>query len=440
MSISCLDNRYLEDVKQLLRICDDFAYYRNRVYIELEHFKAFCNIQLNYNTFLDFKETDYQAILASEAILRHDVKAIEYFIKSLPEIQATGKSYLIHIGLTSQDICSPAFVMCFDQSVDIILAKLSSLSNVINLNLVNNPNADTLMMGLTHGQPATPTSFKKEMMIYQHRLDRIFLELKEIHTHEGYTVKFGGATGEWNAMQFSRPSTQWATWLDDFVHNLDKRGRYHRSQYTNQCDDYDSIIKVLYILKRILHILEHFRGNIWLYIHRGYLTQQAIPTEIGSSTMPNKVNPIDIENAKTAIEMAKRMIDGVCDILTETSYQRDVSDSSALRNISSIFGYILIAVNKITKGISRLQPNTKVMIAELEQHPEIILEGIQTYLKVNCKIADAYEKMKDISRGQQGITLERIHQIIDQLEISDKHKDKLKSLKPDNYSGYSFSC
>jgi adenylosuccinate lyase len=380
------------------------------------------------------KEDNYQAILEHESILRHDVKAIEYFIKALPEIQSTGKSHLIHIGLTSQDICSPAFVMCFDASIDIILSKLSTLSNIINKNLINHPNADILMMGLTHGQPATPTNFRKEMMIYQHRLDRIFLELKDIHTIHGYTVKFGGATGEWNAIQFARPSDKWSSWLDNFVQSLDKQGRYQRSQYTNQYDDYDSIIRVLYILKRILHILEHFRGNIWLYIHRGYLTQQTIISEVGSSTMPNKVNPIDIENAKTAIEIAKRMIDGICDILTETSYQRDVSDSSALRNISSVLGYILIAINKITKGISRLTPNKDTIQKELKEHPEVILEGIQTYLKINCNIPNAYEVMKTVSRGQQGFTLERIHDVINELEITEEQKDKLKYLRPDNYN------
>jgi adenylosuccinate lyase len=434
MSISCLDNRYLDDVKPLLRVCDDFAYYRNRVFIELEYFKAFTNIQLVYNPFLDFKDCDYQRILEQEAILRHDVKAIEYFIKSLPEIQATGKSHLIHIGLTSQDICSPAFIICFDKSIDIILAKLSTLSNIINQQLIMHPDANCLMVGLTHGQPATPTSFKKEMMIYQYRLDRIFLELKNTHL-DGYTVKFGGATGEWNAMQFARPSEQWSKWLDNFIQSLDKRGRYHRSQYTNQCDDYDSIIRILYILKRLLHILEHLRGNIWLYIHCGYLNQQAVSSEVGSSTMPNKVNPIDIENAKTAIEMAKRMIDGICDILTETSYQRDVSDSSALRNVSSLLGYCVIAINKITKGISRLTPNKEKIQKELEEHPEVVLEGIQTYLKLNCQMVNAYEILKDISRGKKDITLQDIHKVIDDLDILDKHKEKLKELKSTNYEG-----
>jgi adenylosuccinate lyase len=434
MSISCLDTRYLDDVRPLLGVFDEFAYYRNRIHVEIEYFKYFTCIELAYDAIRDFKPDDFQKILEQESIIRHDVKAIEYFIKSLPEIQATGKSHLIHIGLTSQDVCSPALVMCFDASVNIILTKLSILANTINKQLIQHPAANTLMMGLTHGQPATPTIFKKEMQIYQNRLDRIYLELLEAQQN-GYTVKFGGATGEWNALQFARPSDQWPRWLDDFIQSLDTRGRYHRSRYTNQCDDYDSIIKVLYILKRILHILEHFRGNIWLYIHRGYLTQAAISSEVGSSTMPNKVNPIDIENAKTAIEMGKRMIDGICDILTETSYQRDVSDSSATRNLSSVVGYILVAIAKINKGVGRLVPNARKMQEELEQHPEVILEGIQTYLKVNCDIPDAYEKMKSISRVKAHITLEDIHQAIDALDISSEHKNKLKSLQPENYNG-----
>lgn len=434
MAISCLDTRYLEDIKSLIGVFDEFAYYRNRIYVEIEYFKAFCNISLDYNPLFDFKESDYKKILEHEAIIRHDVKAIEYFIKSIPEIQATGKSHLIHIGLTSQDICSPAFVMCFDSSINIILAKLSILSNTINNQFIKNSASNTLMLGLTHGQPATPTHFKKEMQIYQHRLDRIFIELQEIH-NLGYTVKFGGATGEWNAMQFAKPLVNWNQWLDEFVINLDAKKRYTRSLYTNQCDDYDSIIRVLYILKRILHVLEHFRGNIWLYIHRGYLIQKTITSEIGSSTMPHKVNPIDIENAKTAIEMAKRMIDGICDILTETSYQRDISDSSAIRNLSSVMGYILVAIVKITRGIDRLSPNIETMQLELKQHPEVILEGIQTYLKLNCHMYDAYEQIKLVSHGNSKITLTDIHNIIDNLTISKEHKEILKSLQPENYNG-----
>jgi adenylosuccinate lyase len=434
MAISCLDTRYLEDVKPLLGVFDEFAYYRNRIHIEIEYFKYFTKLPLEYNAFRDFTKTDFQKILEHEAIIRHDVKAIEYFIKEIPEVQMTGKSHLIHIGLTSQDVCSTALVMCFDSSIDIILDKLDILSKTMMKQLIQHPNANCLMMGITHGQPATPTMFNKEMLIYHSRLDKIILELQEVQ-QEGYTVKFGGATGSWNAMHFASPAEEWARWLDCFVLSLERRCRYTRSTYTNQCDDYDSIIRILYILKRILHILEHLRGNVWLYIHRGYLIQKAIKQEVGSSTMPNKVNPIDIENAKTAIEMAKRMIDGIADILTETSYQRDVSDSSATRNLSSVMGYILVAIAKLTKGISRLEPNEIVMKEELVQHPEVILEGIQTYLKVNCDIPDAYEKIKCISRGKNGITLEDIHIVIDELDISREHKNKLKSLQPENYIG-----
>jgi len=434
VAISCLDTRYLEDVKPLFHICDEFAYYRNRILVELKYFTKLTSIPIKYNPMIDFTQEDFIKIMEKERILRHDVKAIEYFIKSIPEIQATGKSHLIHIGLTSQDVSSPAIVMCFDASIDIILGKLSMLSNTIINQLIQHPAANCLMMGLTHGQPATPTRFNKEMQIYEHRLARIIQELQDVQ-QAGYTVKFGGATGEWNAMYFAQPSSHWLQWLEDFILSLDKRGRYHRSRYTNQCDDYDSIVKVMYILKRILHILEHFRGNIWLYIHKEYLIQTAFSQEVGSSTMPNKINPIDIENAKTAIELAKRMIDGICDILTETSFQRDVSDSSATRNISSVAGYILVAIEKINKGISRLSPNPMKIQEELIKHPEVILEGIQTYLKINCNIPDAYEKMKSISRGNTNITLEDIHKVIDELSINEEHKTKLKSLRPENYIG-----
>lgn len=434
MAISSLDNRYYEDIKQLITVCDEFAYYRNRIYVELEYFKRFTNCEIKYNPMIDFNNDDFNEIMKKEKVLRHDVKAIEYFIKELPEIKESGKAHLIHIGLTSQDICSYGFIMCIDNGAKIILENLATLSTTINANLIENVPQDILMLGYTHGQPATPTSFKKEMILYQNRLDNIYIEINKFLS-SGLTVKFGGATGQLNSLVFARPEINWDNWCNKFILMLGK-GRYTRSSYVNQCDNYDSICNLLYMFKRLLHILEHFRGNVWLYIHKGYLMQKAVEKEIGSSTMPNKVNPIDIENAKTAIELGKRMIDGICDILNETSYQRDVSDSSALRNISSVFGYILVAIKKINNGVKRLIPNKEIINRELVEHPEVILEGIQTYLKYHCEMSDAYEKMKDVSRGKTDITLKDIYDVIDKLDILEEHKNKLKTLKPENYIGF----
>lgn len=431
-AISCLDTRYIEDVRPLIGVCDEFAYYRERIFIELEYFKKLTKLDIRYDTNRDFTHDDFKNILERERILRHDVKAIEYFIKDIPEIKSSGKSHLIHVGLTSQDVCSPAFIICFDNAINIILEKLSHFQNIFTERLINTPAANQYMTGFTHGQPATPTSFQKEMRIYSQRLDNISGELRNLIT-QGLTVKFGGATGEMNAMKFAMPDISWENWTDTFILEISK-GRYKRSKYTNQCDNYDSVCQVLYTVKRLLHILEHLRGNIWLYIFHGYLTQIAISREIGSSTMPNKVNPIDLENAKTAIEMAKRMIDGVCDILNETALQRDVSDSSALRNIGSVFGYVLIAIKKMNVGIGRLCINGDRIREELESHPEVILEGIQTYLKIHCGIENSYEIMKNISRGNK-ISLLDIHNTIDILSITDQDKTRLKLLTPENYIG-----
>ena len=297
------------------------------------------------------------------------------------------------------------------------------------------------MLSYTHGQPATPTHFSKEMLIYKTRLNDIYNEIKQ-SVYNDLTVKFGGATGEMNALKFSLPDIHWQEWADHFIKIFDlnlessendiKMTSFKRTQYTNQCDNYDSVIKVLYMLKRMLHILEHLRGNLWLYIHREYFIQKNIKHEIGSSTMPQKINPIDLENAKTSIEMAKRMIDGICDILTETSFQRDISDSSALRNVSSLFGYALITLKKMSVGISRLQPNIKKIEEELIDHPEVILEGIQTYLKIHCNIENAYEIIKTMSRGNK-LTLLDIYCMIDLLDIDETHKIRLKELTPETY-------
>lgn len=441
-AISCLDTRYFNDVKSLVSICDEFAYYRNRILVELKYFTKLTGIKISYNPLTDFTQNDFQKIMEKERILRHDVKAIEYFIKEIPEIQSTGKAHLIHLGLTSQDICSMGFMLCFSDTIKLIINQINNFNQIFGNQLITSENCDIYMMGITHGQPATPTLFSKEMLIYNTRIYNIVADINKT-LKNGLTVKFGGATGEFNAMIFILPHVDWYKWCDEFItefnsnsnSNSEKSVVFKRTPITNQCDNYDAITKILYQLKTFLHILEHLRGNIWLYIHRGYLTQTTITSEIGSSTMPNKINPIDIENAKTAIEMAKRMIDGVCDILSETSYQRDVSDSSALRNISSIAGYILIAINKMSNGISRLKPNKEKITEELEQHPEVILEGIQTYLKYYCGMADAYEQMKNISRGQN-ITLQDIHNVIDKLDILVDHKIKLKTLTPSNYKGY----
>ena len=469
LSISCLDSRYFNDVKQLINVCDDFAYYRNRVYVELKYFELFTSSILKYDPLTDFTVDDYLKIQEKEIILRHDVKAIEYFIKELPEIKETNKSHLIHIGLTSQDVNSLGMMMCFRDSGFIILDLLKTLitnfntqliepylnvpnddyttsQNSINKNSINKTSAskDILMLSFTHGQPATPTHFSKEMLIYKDRLDDIFNEL-EINIRLGLTVKFGGATGEMNALKFALPDTNWEEWSDHFISLFDlknddtvkdyyvKKAYFKRTKHTNQCDNYDSILKVLYIIKRMLHIIEHLRGNLWLYCHRGYLIQKIVKSEIGSSTMPHKINPIDLENSKTSIEMAKRMIDGIADILTETSYQRDISDSSALRNVSSIFGYVVLTLKKMSSSILRLTPNKKLIKEELQNHPEIILEGIQTYLKIHCNIENAYEIIKDISRGNK-LTLMDIYIFIDNLNIDAIHKTILHNLIPENYS------
>jgi adenylosuccinate lyase len=382
----------------------------------------------------DFTQSDFTAIMERERILRHDVKAIEYFIKDLTEIRATGKSHLIHVGLTSQDACSLGFALCMRDATLVILNRLTVLENTISQQLMNPATANIYMLGYTHGQPATPTNFLKEMAVYHTRLFKLHQRIKKILA-ERMTVKFGGATGEFNAMKFCCPDIEWTTWCNEFVTEFNTPDcRFNRTLFTNQCDNYDSIVELLFAIKAYLLIMEHLRGNLWLYIHRGYLIQETIASEIGSSTMPNKVNPIDLENAKTAIELGKRMIDGVVDVLNETSFQRDVSDSSALRNISAVYGYVLIAVEKMINGVKRLMPNASVIKEELEAHPEVILEGIQTYLKFHCGVENAYELAKGISRGKQ-ISLPDIRGFIDGLDIADEHKVKLKMLEPSNYIG-----
>lgn len=431
MALSPIDSRYSADTQRLIGKIDEFAYYKNRVEVEIRYFSKIIGQPIHLP---EFTKQDFNKIMEKEKILRHDVKAIEYYIKELPQVRETGKAHLVHIGLTSQDACSLGFGLCIRDATSELLNRFTVLENTISSQLMSPNTANIYMLGYTHGQPATPTNFMKEMVIYHTRLFKTHQQIAKILA-DRLTVKFGGATGEFNAMKFCCPDINWTTWCDEFVAEFATPScHFARSSYTNQCDNYDSICELLFALKLYLLAMEHLRGNLWLYIHRGYVTQTAVSTEIGSSTMPNKINPIDLENAKTAIELAKRMIDGVADILNETSYQRDVSDSSALRNIAAIYGYILIAVEKMINGIRRLKPNKEQIRQELDEHPEVILEGIQTYLKYHCGVENAYELAKNISRGKQ-ISLYDIKLFIDGLHIAENHKKKLKELEPTNYTG-----
>lgn len=445
-SITCLEGRYLKHTELLEGKFDEKTYYQYRILIELLYFSNLTGIKLKYDVMKDFKEDDYIKILKHEEILQHDVKAIEYFIKNIPEIQETHKSHLIHLGLTSQDVCSPAINLCIINGTQILLYQMQHLINTIKKQFILPENTNIYMLGFTHGQPATPTHFRKEILIYYTRLKENYDNITQ-HIKSKLTIKFGGATGEFNAMTFLKPDTNWGEWCDNFISKLCltpniitpiipelSEFTFIRTKYTNQCDNYDSIIQLLYLLKIMLHILEQFRLNIWLYIQKEYLIQQSITTEVGSSTMPHKTNPVSIENAKTSIKLAKQLIDGIADILTETTYQRDISDSSAMRNINSVYAYILISINNIIKGISRLTINEPFIKEDLDNHPEIILEGIQTYLKFYCNITDSYEQLKTFSRGNK-LTLIMIHNFIDSLDILQTHKNKLKELKPSNYIG-----
>lgn len=430
--ITAIDTRYSKDVQKLVNIFDDFTYYKHRFNVELEYFRVISQINIPS---IEFTQDSYNEILRIESTTRHDVKAIEYYIKSLPIIIETGKLHLIHLGLTSQDVNSIGFTIMFRDSVNLLLNELNLLIENINTKIIE---YDVPMLSFTHGQPAVPTTMKKELSVYTYRLTeqcKIITKMKDI-----LRCKMGGANGNNNALYYLAETPKkldlpYNNWSELFTDITAKFGLI-RTPITTQCDDYDSVCNVLRTIQNCGHILESLRMNMWNYISRGYFQLANIAGEVGSSTMSHKINPIDFENSRTMLELANSEIDAICRIISVLSYQRDISDSSATRCISSVFGYFLIAVNRLNVGFARISGINKGRITrELEENSSVIIEGVQTYLKYYCGMGNAYEITKELTRGNTQFSMNDLHNFIESLEINTIHKINLHNLNVFNYSG-----
>jgi adenylosuccinate lyase len=374
----------------------------------------------------NFGPEEAAAIKKIESITRHDVKAVEYFLKE--ELKKAGGGHLqewIHFGLTSQDINHTAVPLSWKEALtNVYQPAMESLQKLI-LKQARSWK-DVPMLARTHGQPASPTRLGKEWKVFHERIAQQLTLLSSLP----HTGKFGGATGNFNAHYISFPNKNWPKLADKFVRGLGLT----RQQFTTQIEQYDMLAAQLDAMKRINTILIDFCRDCWTYISLEYFKQQTKAGEVGSSAMPHKVNPIDFENAEGNLGMANAILEHLSAKLPISRLQRDLSDSTVLRNIGMPVSHTLLALQSITKGLNKLLLNREKMEQDLDQNWAVVAEAIQTILRREA-FEGAYEALKDLTRGKEGITQKRLHAFIKGLPVKAAVKKELLAITPHNYTG-----
>lgn len=443
LNISPIDGRYKDKVSELEQYFSEYALFKFRIYVEIEYFIALTELPLPQLSHFDhskrsalrliYKKFDVQECLRIKEIektINHDVKAVEYFIKE--KFDALGLSEhkeFIHFGLTSQDINNTAVPISFrDALLDVYAPVFEDIIGV--LSDLANAWSRIPMLARTHGQPASPTMLGKEIRVFIERLNHQRNQLNNVP----FGAKFGGATGNFNAHFVAYPDVDWILFADQFVSN---RLNLHRYRYTTQIEHYDNMAATFDGLKRINTILTDLCRDVWTYISMDYFTQRVNKNEVGSSAMPHKVNPIDFENAEGNLGLANAMFEHMSAKLPISRLQRDLTDSTVLRNIGVPVAHTLIAMKSLLKGLKKLEVNEEKIAAELDQNWAVIAEAIQTILRREG-YPQPYEALKNLTRGKKQITKEDIHTFIDELAISDDVKSQLKGITPFNYTGFRF--
>lgn len=441
-SISPVDGRYAGQTALLSQYFSEAALMRYRVHIEVEYLIALQEKgiipDIRFTTdqkhqlrqiVTSFNDADAQHIKDIESLINHDVKAIEYFVKEkLGTLQLSMAREWVHFGLTSQDINNSAFpLMIRDAFREQVIPSILSLRQTIYDFAQKSMHIP--MMAFTHGQPASPTLMGKEMMVFVERLDTQIDQLEKAELK----VKFGGATGNFNAHVAAFPKINWREWADDFTHKYLNVGRY---TYTTQIEHYDQIAGLCHTTMRVNTILIDFCRDIWSYISMNYLTQKANPQEVGSSAMPHKVNPIDFENAEGNLGYANAIFGHLADKLPISRLQRDLTDSTVIRNIGVPVAHSFLAFNSIQKGMKKITANEKQMSSDLDDNWSVLAEGVQTILRREG-VENPYELLKEFTRGKEKLTKESLHEFIQHLNVSDEVKEELKKMTPSNYTGVS---
>jgi len=436
-AISPIDGRYHHQVEHLDDYFSEYALIKYRVLVEIEYLllladKKFCQLPAASRKKLQHLAEDFGLLEAAEikkleATTNHDVKAVEYFLKDKVEEFGAGElKEWIHFGLTSQDINNTAIPLAWKHAIEI--EYLPSLLNLKKqLELLARDWMDVAMLARTHGQPASPTILGKEIMVF---VERITNQI-ELFIQIPFTAKFGGATGNFNAHYAAFPTKDWARLGNDFIEGT---LGLERQQFTTQIEHYDYLAAHFDGMRRINNILIDFCRDLWTYISMDYFKQQVKKGEIGSSAMPHKVNPIDFENAEGNLGVANALLEHFSNKLPISRLQRDLTDSTVLRNLGLPFAHITISFRSIEKGLGKLVLNREKIKQDLEENWAVVAEAIQTILRRE-KYEAPYEALKDLTRGNASITQQSIHQFIDSLKVPQAVKKELKSISPHNYTG-----
>ncbi|MBX9853687.1 MAG: adenylosuccinate lyase [Cytophagaceae bacterium] len=442
-AISPIDGRYRKQVNSLAPYFSEYGLIKYRVLVEIEYFIALCQTSLpqlksfSKNKFValrdiyhNFNEADAKKIKELEKTTNHDVKAVEYFIKSKFETLGVAKyQEFIHFGLTSQDINNTSIPLLLKDALQKELLPLI-LQVQKELKSLSVKWKSVSMLARTHGQPASPTKLGKEILVFHERVEKQLELLKTIP----YSAKFGGATGNFNAHYIAYPNIDWVKFANNFVN---KTLKLDRSQHTTQIEHYDNLAALFDNLKRINTIFIDLDRDMWQYISMNYFRQKIKEGEVGSSAMPHKVNPIDFENSEGNLGIANAILEHLSAKLPISRLQRDLTDSTVLRNVGVPVAHIVIAMRSLLKGISKLELNKDAIDADLEENWAVVAEGIQTVLRREG-YPKPYEALKALTRTKEKITAAAIKKFIDTLDVNDAVKKELHSITPQSYTGIKF--
>ena len=439
-AISPVDGRYRKQTEILGGYFSELALIRYRVWVEVEYFIALCELPLPQlkdvshdifpelrKIYWDLNEADALTIKDLEKTTNHDVKAVEYFIKNAFDKLGLDKyKEFIHFGLTSQDINNTAIPASFRDSIEEVY--IPGLENIVEkLAELATEWKDIAMLARTHGQPASPTKLGKEIYVFIERLEEQMIRLEEVP----FAAKFGGATGNFNAHHVAYPEIDWVKFANEF---LAEKLELRRSQFTTQIEHYDNFAASFDAIKRLNTILIDLCRDMWTYVSMDYFKQKTKEGEVGSSAMPHKVNPIDFENAEGNLGIANAIFEHLSAKLPVSRLQRDLTDSTVLRNVGVPVAHTLIAINSIEKGLSKLLLNETALAKDLENNWAVVAEAIQTILRREM-YPSPYEALKALTRGKASITSADIHEFIQTLDVSDKVKAELMNITPSNYTG-----
>lgn len=437
-AISPVDGRYRKQLEELAPYFSEFGLIRYRIRVEVEYFIALAEAGIFKMPakvtaaklraiYENLTEEQAQQVKDTEKVTNHDVKAVEYFIKDeLEKLDGAAAAEWVHFGLTSQDVNNTATPLLWKEALE--EAYLPALLNMIaRLRKMAQEWKKVPMLARTHGQPASPTTLGKEWMVFVERLNNQI----DLMSYVPFAAKFGGATGNFNAHHIAFPKKDWIAFGNNFVN--EKLG-LQRMQFTTQIEHYDNLAAHFDSLKRINNILVDLCRDIWSYVSTEYFKQKTKKGEIGSSAMPHKVNPIDFENAEGNLGVANALFEHLSAKLPVSRLQRDLTDSTVLRNIGVPVAHSLLALKSIEKGLGKLLLNEAKLHEDLENNWAVVAEAIQTVLRREG-YPKPYEALKDLTRGQESITQKTMHKFINGLDVSDKVKKELLAITPQNYVG-----